>query len=526
MGSPGRKEKHRTLPNWKRTASTESQLVTVPEKAAAVDGTPDGLDNLLEDFHDAPRKGQAKATQSTLARQGSILPILGTNEKFTSNSSPRAIHPLDGQESSPFGNQRYSFHGFRKTEETDQNDLTVGQAASIKSKDGSVEPSGKPKGCKNFESVLKKQLSFSSPTSLKEPVTPKNFRGSQTPEVVLKSTNGGVEEKNLHLSCQLCKRFLGSNAEKCHCQNMSTPIPEDEKENIITKWKQVERDTPKRFQPDENQNQLIRDLSFDFKKRATNLERKHSGSEKDLLVTSGVDLSFVSPAKLQFLKPVRCTSADELWSPPRKNLKDNSMKHTKFDYMGADAQYFSANEIRHSSNTLESRMSEPVGAEKRKLVKMSLRQRLIHGNGEYIKYSEPEDCDKRDSTVNTTVNTTAESRLHLHEMKAKSKIRLRKRKGSNMKDTYSLAESCENGHKKRAPVRNRLSFLSRVLSHVRRSKSEDIMDHPESEGIYSDDAFLSPHPDMNSKCAAPVSRVLDEVKKMVCTLSLYAVLMP
>ena len=201
------------------------------------------------------------------------------------------------------------------------------------------------------------------------------------------------------------------------------------------------------------------------------------------------------------------------WSPPRKTFKDHSLKHRKFDYMGADAQYFSATEIRHASNTLESRMSEPIGAEKKKLVKMSLRQRLIHGNGEYIKYSEPEDCDKRESTI----NTTTESHLHLHEIKAKPKIRLRKRKGCNIKDSYSLAESCENGHKKRAPVRNRLSFLSRVLSHVRRSKSEDIMDHPESDGVYSDDAFLSPHPDMNSKCSTPVSRVLDEVKKMVCT---------
>ncbi|XP_034251680.1 uncharacterized protein LOC117651619 [Thrips palmi] len=487
------REKHRTLPNWRgRTPSSEPHKMPGSE----VHETPEDSGRFLAELDIVPRKVLAgKGAHAKLARQGSILPILGKQENPSHPGSPRALH---GQDPSPFGNQRYSFHGFRKAENATPNGSSVLQMASGK---GRQEMANKPKGFKNFESVLKKQLSFSSPSSEKDSLHNKNdIKSTQILEENLKTSNGSADEK---LSCKFCHRNLRSEGEKCYCLKVSTPLLEEDKENVL-KWK-PDQDTPK-FHSDENQNQLFKDTSFEQRKASSG--RKYSGSERDLLLTPGVDLSFQTPDGHEFARPVRCTSADELWSPPKKSFKDIHIKHSKFNQMGPDAQYFSVTDIDNASHTLESRRSEPVGIEKNKLAKMSLCQRLIHGNGEYIKYSEPEDCDKRDSTLNTTIDS------HAQDVKAKSKLRLRKRKGSTAKDSYSLADNFESSNKKRVPVRSRLSFLTRVLSHVRRTKSEDVMDHPETEGLFSDDAFLSPHPDLQSKCRTPVSRMLEDMKKM------------
>lgn len=488
-------EKHRTLPNWKvQTPTMEPQFETVQEQGIGSEAkeTPEESKRFPSELDVAPRKGLAgKGPHSKLARQGSILPILGKQENPSHLGSPRAIHPICGQDPSPFGNQRYSFHGFRKTENATPNGSGEVQMPSGK---GKQEVAGKLKGYKNFESVLKKQLSFSSPSGDKDsPHDKTNIKSTQVLEESLKIPNGKADEK---LFCKFCHTILSSRIEKCCCQKVSTPLLEEDKENLL-KWK-PSLDSPKLYS-DENQNQLLNDTPFEQK--LANSGRKLSASDKDLLLTPGVDLSFHTPDK-----PVRCTSADELWSPPKKCFTDVHVKHGKLDHMG---QYYSVTDIDNPSHTLESHKSEPVGNEKNKLVKMSLRQRLIHGNGEYIKYSEPEDCDKRDSTLNTTIDSNP------RDVKAKNKIRLRKRKGSAAKDSYSLADNLESSNKKRVPVRSRLSFLTRVLSHVRRTKSEDVMDHPETQGIFSDDAFLSPHPDMRSRCTTPVSRMLEDVKKML-----------
>lgn len=501
------REKHRTLPNWKgQTPSMEPQFVNLQEKVPRSDAkeTPEDSRRFPE-LDIAPRKGQVgKGTHAKLARQGSILPILGKQDTTTHQGSPRAVHPISGQDPSPFGNQRYSFHGFYKASNATPNGSDEVQMISGKGKE---EGTSKPKGYRNFESVLKKQLSFSSPSSDKDsPSDKKDIKSTQILEETLKVSNGSAGKKSC---CKFCDKALSSEGEICYCQKVSTPLVEEDKENLL-KWK-PELDAPI-FHSDENQNQLLKDTSLEQKKSNASPGKKYSGSERDLLFTPGVDLSFQTPDGHEFVKPVRCTSADELWSPPKKSFIDIHVKHSKFDHMGPDAQYYSVTDIDNPSHTLESRMSEPVGTEKNKLVKMSLRQRLIHGNGEYIKYSEPEDCDKRDSTLNTTIDS------HTRDVKAKNKIRLRKRKGSTAKDSYSLADNFESSNKKRAPVRSRLSFLTRVLSHVRRTKSEDVMDHPETEGVFSDDAFLSPHPDMHSRCTTPVSRMLEDVKKMVCII--------
>lgn len=498
------KAQHRALPGWTRAPSAEPPLAALHEREAEAGAeTPEVADDEQPPEDKAPKKGKGRAATGAagLDRQGSILPILGRRL-----GSPRAVHPADGRPAS--SGQRFSLRGPRKAE-AHVDEAGVSEGPDGPASNGVAKPAkpSKARGFKGFENVLRKQLSFSSPASEKGVPSPKDVKGTQVLEEVLKTPNGGQGQSPC---CQLCRRLLSSDKDTCMCQKMSTPMLEEEKENVM-KWTSPQNGLTPKFHPDENHNQLFRDSSFDLKRMAVSLDRNCSGSDRDLLATSGVDLSFLSPNTQVFTKPVRCTSADELWSPPRKNLKEVYMKHSKFDHLG-DAHYFSASDINHHSHTLESHMSEPVGSEKNRLVKVSLRQRLIHGNGEYIKYSEPEDCDKRDSTLNTTSDSPA------RDAKTKAKVRLRKRKGSSTKDSYNLTENYENGGKKRAPVRNRMSFLTRVLSHVRRTKSEDVMDHPETEGIYSDDAFLSPHPDLNSKCTTPISRVLDDVKKIVSML--------
>lgn len=503
------KAQPRALPGWMRAPSAEPPLAALPEREAEAGEagveTPEAAgaaDGEQPPEDKAPKKGKGRAAAG-LDRQGSILPILGRRL-----GSPRAVHPADSHPAG--GGQRFSLRGPRKAEaaahedEAGTSEGPDGPVASGVAKSAKAAKPTKARGFKGFENVLRKQLSFSSPASEKGVPSPKDVKGTQVLEEVLKTPNGGLGQSPC---CRFCRRLLSSDKDACTCQKMNTPMLEEEKENVM-KWTCHQNGLATKFHPDENHNQLFRDSSLELKRMAVSLDRNCTGSDRDLLATSGVDLSFLSPDTQVFPKPIRCTSADELWSPPRKNLKEVYMKHSKFDHLG-DAHYFSASDINHHSHTLESHMSEPVGSEKNRLVKVSLRQRLIHGNGEYIKYSEPEDCDKRDSTLNTTSDSPAQ------DAKTKAKVRLRKRKGSSTKDSYNLAENYENGNKKRAPVRNRMSFLTRVLSHVRRTKSEDVMDHPETEGIYSDDAFLSPHPDLNSKCTTPISRVLDDVKKIV-----------
>ncbi|KAK3924913.1 Oxysterol-binding protein-like protein C2F12.05c [Frankliniella fusca] len=515
--SSGRREKHLTLPNWTRTPPTElqqpaqAQLMSVPERVSTCKETPEGAQDVLaqDEVRAAPRKGKGKGL-AHLARQGSILPILGRREA--------AVHPAaaagaegGGGSATPFGQQRYSFHGVQRTKaeagaETAETTpptpegfpspgpLVESSPSSVPDKGG--KGAAKPKGYRNFENILKKQLSFSSPSSEKDNALYKDVKKAQTLEEVLKTLNG----VNNTTRCKFCQGPISSEIEGCNCQSTSTPILEEEKENILIHH-QI-------FHPDENQNDQLLKSAFGRKKANASLTRKCSASEKDILIAAGVDLSFGAPDNTEFTKPVRCTSADELWSPPhRKDYQGAYMNHN-FGQIGSEGHYFSASDVNNPSHPLDQTLTETIVSNKSNLVKLSIRQRLLHGNGEYIKYSEPEDCDKRDSTFNTTTDSQTA------DLKVKQKVpKLRKRKGSTSKDAYNLVENGE--HKKRASVRNRLSFLTRVLSHVRRTKSEDVMDHPETEGFFSDDAFLSPHPDMHSiKSTTPVSRVLDDVKKM------------